>query len=148
MDLHRLGDDVADRHARIERGVRILENHLQVAAHLAHVAAVELGQILALKDDLALGRLVELQNRAAGGRLAATRLADEPQCLTLLDIERDAVDRLNRANLPLEDDSPRQREMHDQIVDSGASRRAIALRRSQRRAPRGDVAPEVHCRAA
>ena len=38
VDLDRLGDDVADRHARVERGVRVLEDHLHVAAHLAHLA--------------------------------------------------------------------------------------------------------------
>ena len=29
----RLGDEVADRHARVERGVGVLEDHLHVAAH-------------------------------------------------------------------------------------------------------------------
>src|SRR5215216_5994909 len=100
-----------------------------MAAHPAHIAAIELGQILALEDDFSVSRLVELQNRPASGRLAAPGLADETQRLSWFDVERDAVHGLNRTNLPLEDDSPRQGEVHHQIVD-GQERliRAIALR--------------------
>src|SRR5215216_7296752 len=88
-----------------------------MATHLAHVTAIELGQILTLEDDFAVGRLVELQDRPAGGRLAATGLADETQRLSGFDIERDAVHGLNRADLSLEDDSPGKGEVHHQIVD-------------------------------
>ena len=35
-DDQRLGDDVADRAPRIERGDRVLEDQLQAAAHQAH----------------------------------------------------------------------------------------------------------------
>ena len=35
----RLGDDVADRHARIERGIRVLEDHLHAAAQRAAARA-------------------------------------------------------------------------------------------------------------
>ena len=59
-----------------------------MAAHLAHVAAIELGQILALEDDFAVSGLVELKDRPAGGRLAATRLTDETERLSGFDMER------------------------------------------------------------
>ena len=117
VDLHRLGDDVADRHARVQRGVGVLEDHLQVAAHLAHLATVELRQVLALEDHLAGGRLVELQDGATGRGLAATGLAHQTERLTLLDVEGDAVDGLDRADLALEDDPLGQREVHHQVLD-------------------------------
>jgi hypothetical protein len=88
-----------------------------MATHLAHVAAIELGQVLALEDHFAVSGLVELKDRTAGGRFTATRLADETERLSGLDIERDAVHRLNRADLTLDDDPSRQREVHHQIVD-------------------------------
>jgi hypothetical protein len=37
MDHQRLSDDVMDRHARIERRVRILENDLQPRTQSAHL---------------------------------------------------------------------------------------------------------------
>ena len=52
-----------------------------MAAHLAHLAAVELGQILALEDDLTAGWLVELENRSTGCGLAATGLTHEAKGL-------------------------------------------------------------------
>ncbi len=127
VDLQRLGDDVADRHARVQRRVGVLEDHLHLAAHLAHLAAVQLGQVLAVEDDLAAGRLVELQDGAAGGGLAAAGLADQAEGLALLDVERDAVDGLDRADLALEDDALGQREVHDQVVDLQAGRRLEPL---------------------
>ena len=39
VDDHRLGDELADGHARIERGEGILEDHLHVPAHGAHDAS-------------------------------------------------------------------------------------------------------------
>src|SRR5215210_5815601 len=100
-----------------------------MATHLAHVTAIELGQVFTFEDDLTVGRFVELQDCPAGGRLTATGLADETQRLSGFDVERDAIDGLNRADLSLEDDSPREGEVHHQIVD-GQERvaGAIALR--------------------
>ncbi len=53
VDLHRLRDDVADRHPGVQRGVGVLKDHLEVAAHPPHVAPIELGQVLAVEDHLA-----------------------------------------------------------------------------------------------
>ena len=41
VDAQRLGDDLAHRHARVQRRVRILEDDLQLAAHVAHAPAAE-----------------------------------------------------------------------------------------------------------
>src|SRR6266849_3011098 len=112
MDLERFADDAADGHARIERRVRILEDHLHAATHLAHVLAAEPRELDAVELHLAGGRLVELEDRAAGRRLSAPRLADESERLAFLDEEIDPVDGAHGADLALEDDPLRQREVH------------------------------------
>src|SRR5919198_10596 len=98
MHLDRLADDVAHRHARVERGVRVLEDHLHPPAHAAHLLAGKARELGAIELHRAGGRLVELEDRAPRRRLAATRLADETKRLALLDEEIDAVDRADRAD--------------------------------------------------
>ncbi len=39
VDAQRLADDVAHAHARVQRGVRVLEDDLHVAAQALHLAA-------------------------------------------------------------------------------------------------------------
>src|SRR5258708_33743195 len=112
MHLERLTDDVSDRHARVQRRVRVLEDHLHPAAHVGHLLAAELGELDAVELHLAGGRIVELEDRAAGRGFTAAGLADEAERLALLDEEVDAVDGADSADLTLEDDPLRQREMH------------------------------------
>ena len=100
MDLDRLADDVADGHARVQRCVGVLEDHLHTAAHLPHLFAGERRQ------------LGPIELHRAGRRLAAAGLADEAERLALLDEEVDAVNGAHRTDLPLEDDPLRQREVH------------------------------------
>ena len=88
-----------------------------MTAHLAHLATVELGQIAPVEDHFASSRLVELQNRATGGRLAAAGLTHESECFASIDGKRNAVDRLHGADLLLEDDALGQREVHDQVAN-------------------------------
>ena len=63
-------------------------------------------QVGALEEDLAAGRLDQAQDRPAERRLAAARLADEPDRLAAADREVDAVhgldvrDRLAEAGPP------------------------------------------------
>src|SRR2546421_684634 len=71
MDLERLADDVAHGHSRIQRRIRVLEDHLHTAAHLPHVLAAEPRELDAVKLDFAGGRLVELEDRPTGRRLPA-----------------------------------------------------------------------------
>ena len=59
--------------------------------------------VLAVEEDLA-GRLVEAQDGAAHGRLAATRFADQAERLAAANLERDAVDGLDVADVAVEDD--------------------------------------------
>ena len=96
--VERLGDDRADGHARVEARLRVLEDHLHLRPQRPQRAALEPGDVAALELDRAGGRIVEPQDRAAGGGLAAAGLADEPERLALADLEADVVDRLDLAD--------------------------------------------------
>src|SRR5438093_11600737 len=112
MDLERLADDVADGHAWVQRRVWVLEDHLHPSPHAAHLFAAERRELDPVEDDVARGRLIELEDRAAGRGLPAPGFADEAERLALLDEEVDAVDGADGAHLALEDDPLRQREVH------------------------------------
>src|SRR5215510_12228214 len=73
VHAHRLGDDLTDGHARVERGVGVLEDDLHLLAHGDHAAAIESGKIDALEANGAAGRLVEPQYQAAQGGFSAAR---------------------------------------------------------------------------
>src|SRR5689334_12677180 len=77
VDPQRLGHDLADGHARVERRVRILEDDLQLTAGLAQRRAPLRRELFAFEPDGARGRRDELQHRPAERRLAAARLADD-----------------------------------------------------------------------
>ncbi len=112
MHLERLADDVPDGHARVERRVRILEDHLHPAAHATHLFAGERRELGAIELHRSRSGLVELEDRASGRRFAAAGLSDEAERLAPLDEEIDPVDGAHRTDLTLEDDPLRQREVH------------------------------------
>ena len=109
MQRQRLGQDLADRHARIERGIGVLEDDLGVAAERAQPVGVEREQVAALEADTAGIRLDQPQHQPADGGFAATGLADQRQRLAGLDLEADAVDRLDEGGRP-----PEQRTLGDE----------------------------------
>ena len=117
VDHDRLGNDLADLHARVERAVRILENDLDAAPQCQKVLALRLGDIDAVKKDRACGRPFEPQDAPAGRRLAAAALADQPQGLAAPDSEIDAVDGFHLADLAVDNDPLGDREMHLQPPD-------------------------------
>ena len=57
-------------------------------------------------------RLVELQDGAAGGGLAAAGLTDQTERFAALDVEGDAVDGLVVGDLALDQEAGRDREVH------------------------------------
>src|SRR5205085_8596025 len=79
--LQGLGHDLADAEPRVERRVRILEDDLQLAPNGPHLGARQAFDRPVLEPDRAGSRLDQLQNRLAGRRLAAARLADEAERL-------------------------------------------------------------------
>jgi hypothetical protein len=67
----RLTDDLPDRQPRIERGVRILEDHLQVTPERPERAIVQAGQFGAVQLDAARGGLFQPHEQPGDRGLAA-----------------------------------------------------------------------------
>ena len=111
----RFADLAADRHQRVQRCHRLLEDHRdRVAADVLHRAFAQLQQIDAGKADRAADdapRRVghETQDRQRGDALAAAGLADDPQRLAGAHRIGDPVDRPH--------DARRGKEMRPQFRD-------------------------------
>ncbi len=71
----RLSDDLSDRHAGVEGGIGILKHELDLPPELAHLAARDRCDVLALEGDPALGRVEQARDRPGHGGLAAPGLA-------------------------------------------------------------------------
>ncbi len=106
MDLQRFGQDLSRRHPGVQRGVRILKNHLHPAAHAPQGPAFEFGQLHAVQENPACSGTLQLQDGPPGAGLAATALSHQPQCLSFTNEERDAVDGAHRTHLAPEQDAP------------------------------------------
>jgi len=93
VDQQRLGDDVTDRHPRVERSVRILEDDLDIASQPSHLFA---GFDDAARHlDGAFGRRLKLDEQPAQSRLTAARLTHDAEGFALTEFERDGVDGLH-----------------------------------------------------
>src|SRR5581483_2260535 len=104
-------DDAADGLARVQRGERVLEDHLHVPTPLAERPALQVRDVLALELDLALGHVVQPHDHASEGRLAAPGLAHEPDGLARVDVQVHTVDGVDVADVLLEDDPAGNREV-------------------------------------
>src|SRR5205085_1608775 len=113
----RLADDPPDAVPRVERGERILEDHLHAPPQGSELAFAERRDVAAVEDDSAAGRPVEPQDRAADGRLPATRLADEAERLAAADRQRHVVDGADVADVPVEDEPAPDREVELEPVE-------------------------------
>ena len=124
VDRVGLGDDRPDRLAGVQRRVGVLEDHLQIAVECLQPAALALGDVLSLEQDASGGGIEQAHQEPCGGALAAPGFADDPQRLPGLDSEGDLIDRLHRADPPLEDDPLRDRKMLGEATsfDQGGGR--------------------------
>ena len=102
VDHQRLVQRAADLPARIERGPRILVGVLQAFTHGAPGGRRQLVDALPLEPDLARRRLVNAHDGLAERGLAATGFAHQPEDFARHQVERDAVDRLDRPDAPVE----------------------------------------------
>ena len=96
VNIHSLRDDFSDGHTRVQRSVWVLEDDLNILFKFQQVLALEGGNILAVKNHLAGGRLIELDHGASAGGLAAAGLANQTQRLAAADADRDVVHSLER----------------------------------------------------
>src|SRR5262245_18801159 len=90
VDHRSLGDDVANAPARIERGVGILDDHLQNFAERPQPGARQLRYIATLEQDRSPVGSFEANDAACERRLARARLTDQRQGTALADFEADA----------------------------------------------------------
>ena len=103
VDVDAFAHDVPDGHAGVQAGVRVLEHDLHAAAVGQHIDGDVLffvKQHLAVIDDGAVGGLVQAQQRAARGGLAAAGLAHQAQGLAFADGKADVVHGLHIALVP------------------------------------------------
>src|SRR6516225_8963810 len=100
MHAQWLPDNLASRHARIERGKRILKDGLHLPAVWTQLFHAEVGDVLPFKPDAAFGRLDQAQHCAAYCRLAAARLTNQPERLPSFDVKIHPNDGVDMSGAP------------------------------------------------
>ena len=100
MDHQRFTDLTADSKDRVQTGHRFLEdNRNRVAADLVHLIFGQLGQIFAVKMNLAAFNITiviqQLQNAHCRDTFAGAGLADDAKHLTAVNRIADIIDRLD-----------------------------------------------------
>ena len=103
----RLAQHLADRHVRVERGERILEDHLHALAVAAQRARTQRRQVLAAEAHRSQIRRPQHQQHAPDRRLAAARPADDRQRLPLFNPQVHVGERVHRVTVTPEDDRHR-----------------------------------------
>ena len=95
MIRQQLADDRAHGHVRIQRGIRILKDHLHLRAQGAQLLFAQRCNIRSLQKDFAGGRLVKAYNRARERGFAASGFAHETKAFAFKNIQRNMVYRLD-----------------------------------------------------
>jgi len=85
------GDGILHRHARVQRGIAVLEHHLHLAAQIADIDAAALAHRIAIEHQFAGIRHHQMQQEPRQRRLAATGLADHAERFALEQSERHAI---------------------------------------------------------
>ena len=117
LQPERRAHDRPHRVPGIERGVGILEDHLDLAPQRAHPALPQVRDVVAVDHDLAAGRLVQPGQQAPGSGLPAPRFADQAEGLAPGHGQVDPVHGPDRADLVPEYHAAGHREMPDQAGD-------------------------------
>src|SRR6187402_3247927 len=89
----RLGDDTGDGLARIERAVRVLEHHLEIAPRAAQLVGRDAVEVAPKQRDLPRGRPLQRHHDARERGFSGAGLADDAEALAGLDLYADAVER-------------------------------------------------------
>ena len=95
LGLDRFAHDLPDAQPWIQRTNRVLKDHLDVPSPCKEVPSREVGDVLTGKSDPARGRHMELRKEPTESRLPRSGFANETQGLSVVDLEGDAVDRVN-----------------------------------------------------
>jgi len=99
VDAHGFDEGLLDGVAGVQRGERVLEDHLRVAPERPELAPGELREVLAAEVHRAAGQLEELEGRPRERALATAALADEPDGAAGPDSQVDAVDGADPSHL-------------------------------------------------
>src|SRR5205814_4637225 len=92
-------EDLAHPLVRVERSLRILEDHLHLPADSLELPPARAGDVLAAEADRARRRLDEPHERPDQGGLAAARLADDAERFALVQLKRHVVDGVHMRHL-------------------------------------------------
>ena len=136
----RLAHDLADRHARIERGVGVLEDRLHVAAEAEQFGLRGVRHVRAFEEHAARGRLFQPHDGAAERRLPAAGFAHKAERLAFLHVEADAVDRAHVADLGREHAAAHGIVFLQSLDDEKRSSRSRSLLGVLKRVMAGDEA--------
>lgn len=111
--------------ARIERGIRILKDHLELPAERAQCATAEMSDLAPREEDRSACGRQKPQDRFAERRFPAARFADQAQSLAGIYEEIDVVDGAQRAGAEL--------KMHGEMVDGEQRQRHAAVSSATRK---------------
>ena len=117
VNYQRFPDDIPGGHPRVKRAVGVLENNLHATAHGSHITGREAGQGLAIKDHLAIGGPVKLEDTTSGSCFSTAAFTNQPQGFTSADKEAHIVNRLDVGDSPLEYNSRSNREVHLEVLN-------------------------------
>ena len=134
----RLGKGVAHRHARVERRIGVLEDHLGMAPQCLAGGTAQRADVTAADFDLAARRRQQADHDAAERRFAGPRFAHQPERLAGRDLEADIVHRRGLAEQPGDVPYLHERRRHNagltqQRTPSSSGGSSVAQRGSHHR---------------
>ena len=91
MDVEGFLDDVPHRHARVQRGIGVLEDHLEPPADGLQVILRHVRQVVAFEEDFSRRGSVQLQHGQSQGGLPAAALAHQAEGFAAIDGKGNAV---------------------------------------------------------
>src|SRR5436190_12706823 len=95
MDIDRFTYDLADGHARIERAIRVLKDHLEFATPLAEFIAAHFRDVFTFQKNLSRRGVNQTKDGAPQRRFAAATFSDQPKSLAGGDRETHIIDSLH-----------------------------------------------------
>ena len=95
-ELERFLDDLLDRLARIQRGIRILKDDLHLFIDLVHLFSIYTRDIFAVQENLTIRAFQQMDDGAPQRALAASGFADHAHRLAFADFEGDIVHRMEQ----------------------------------------------------